>query len=49
MGHDLAKFEVLGKKIAGIGASALAQTLIGVVAMPLRDMLFEVDAIAAVG
>ncbi|GAB2678075.1 RidA family protein [Nocardia goodfellowii] len=48
--HDLGKLEVLGKKIAEIwGDRPPVQTLVGVAALALPGMLFEVDAVAAVG
>ncbi|MFD4367914.1 RidA family protein [Rhodococcus sp. NPDC058521] len=46
--HDMGKLEVLGKKIAEIwGDRPPVQTLLGVAALALPGMLFEVDAIAA--
>ncbi|WP_228539972.1 hypothetical protein [Nocardia sp. XZ_19_385] len=50
VGHDLAKLEVLGKKIAEIwGDRPPVQTLTGVAALALPAMQFEVDAVAAAG
>ncbi|MFC9897353.1 RidA family protein [Nocardia sp. NPDC127579] len=46
--HDLGKLEVLGKQIAAIwGDRPPVQTLSGVAALAMPDMLFEVDAVAA--
>jgi enamine deaminase RidA (YjgF/YER057c/UK114 family) len=46
--HDQAKLEALLRVISRIwGDRPPAQTLIGVAALALPDMLFEVDAIAA--
>ncbi|WP_431957531.1 RidA family protein [Nocardia lijiangensis] len=48
--HDLDKLTVLGKKIAEIwGERPPTQTLLGVAALALPDMLFEVDAVAVRG
>ncbi|MGS2808816.1 RidA family protein [Nocardia sp. MW-W600-9] len=48
--HDLEKLTVLGAKIAEIwGDRPPAQTLLGVAALALPGMLFEVDALAALG
>ncbi|MEV6275456.1 RidA family protein [Nocardia sp. NPDC051832] len=48
VGHDMAKLEVLGKKIAELwGDRPPVQTLLGVAALALPDMQFEVDAVAA--
>ncbi|WP_431962127.1 RidA family protein [Nocardia sp. bgisy134] len=48
--HDLDKLTVLGKKIAEIwGELPPTQTLLGVAALALPDMLFEVDAVAVRG
>lgn len=45
--HDLEKLEVIGKAIARIwGERPPVQTLIGVAALALPDMRFEVDAVA---
>ncbi|MCY0947123.1 RidA family protein [Streptomyces antarcticus] len=47
VGHDERKLEVLLKELHATWGSALpAQTLIGVAALALPDMLFEVDAVA---
>jgi enamine deaminase RidA (YjgF/YER057c/UK114 family) len=46
--HDQSKLESLLEVISGIwGDQPPAQTLIGVAALALPDMLFEVDAVAA--
>ncbi|MGV9613176.1 RidA family protein [Nocardia xishanensis] len=48
--HDLDKLTVLGKKIAEIwGERPPTQTLLGVAALALPGMLFEVDALAVRG
>ncbi|MET8776789.1 Rid family hydrolase [Nocardia sp. NPDC004654] len=48
--HDLDKLTVLGKKIAEIwGERPPTQTLLGVAALALPGMLFEVDAVAVRG
>ncbi|MFC9968177.1 RidA family protein [Nocardia ignorata] len=48
--HDLDKLTVLGEKIAQIwGERPPAQTLLGVAALALPGMLFEVDALAVRG
>ncbi|TQM28440.1 RidA family protein [Nocardia bhagyanarayanae] len=48
--HDLDKLAVLGKKIAEIwGERPPTQTLLGVAALALPGMLFEVDAVAVRG
>ncbi|MGV9822334.1 RidA family protein [Nocardia xishanensis] len=48
--HDLGKLTVLGKKIAEIwGERPPTQTLLGVAALALPGMLFEVDALAVRG
>ncbi|MFJ2838555.1 RidA family protein [Nocardia sp. NPDC087230] len=48
--HDVEKLTVLGAKIAAIwGDRPPAQTLLGVAALALPGMLFEVDALAALG
>ncbi|MEV6061928.1 RidA family protein [Nocardia asteroides] len=45
--HDLEKLAILGTKIAEIwGPTPPTQTLLGVSALALPDMLFEVDALA---
>ncbi|MBF6354135.1 RidA family protein [Nocardia higoensis] len=45
--HDLDKLTILGKKIAEIwGDKPPAQTLLGVAALALPGMQFEVDAVA---
>lgn len=45
--HDLEKLEVLGKALHGTWADRLpAQTLVGVAALALPGMLFEIDAVA---
>ncbi|MFI9102956.1 RidA family protein [Streptomyces fildesensis] len=45
--HDLEKLEVLGKELHGAWADRLpAQTLVGVAALALPGMLFEIDAVA---
>ncbi|MGW7140701.1 RidA family protein [Streptomyces xanthophaeus] len=45
--HDQEKLEVLLKELhATWGAELPAQTLIGVAALALPDMLFEIDAVA---
>ncbi|MFI5501946.1 RidA family protein [Nocardia asteroides] len=45
--HDLEKLTILGTKIAEIwGPTPPTQTLLGVSALALPDMLFEVDALA---
>ncbi|MEV0340881.1 Rid family hydrolase [Nocardia sp. NPDC050713] len=50
VGHDLDKLTVLGKKIAEIwGERPPTQTLLGVAALALPGMLFEVDAVAVRG
>jgi enamine deaminase RidA (YjgF/YER057c/UK114 family) len=50
VGHNLDKLTVLGQKIAQIwGAKPPVQTLTGVAALALPEMLFEVDAIAVRG
>ncbi|WP_436787994.1 RidA family protein [Yinghuangia sp. YIM S10712] len=47
VGHDEAKLNALVSVISGIwGEKPPAQTLLGVAALALPDMLFEVDAIA---
>lgn len=47
MAHDQEKLEVLLKELhATWGAELPAQTLIGVAALALPDMLFEIDAVA---
>ncbi|PXX61460.1 enamine deaminase RidA (YjgF/YER057c/UK114 family) [Nocardia tenerifensis] len=47
VGHDLDKLAVIGKKIAEIwGERPPVQTLVGVAALALPGMLFEVDAVA---
>ncbi|MGY6651547.1 RidA family protein [Amycolatopsis sp. TRM77291] len=47
VGHDAAKLETIGKAIGRIwGARPPTQTLLGVAALALPEMLFEVDAIA---
>ncbi|MFD6680003.1 RidA family protein [Micromonospora parva] len=46
--HDTDKLAVIGDVIAGIwGGTPPTQTLTGVAALALPDMLFEVDAVAA--
>ncbi|WP_278263036.1 RidA family protein [Nocardia sp. AG03] len=46
--HDLDKLAILGQRIAAIwGDEPPTQTLLGVAALALPDMLFEVDALAA--
>jgi enamine deaminase RidA (YjgF/YER057c/UK114 family) len=46
--HDMDKLAILGAKIAEIwGERPPAQTLLGVAALALPGMLFEVDALAA--
>ncbi|WP_181697804.1 RidA family protein [Nocardia sp. GTS18] len=48
--HDLDKLTVLGKQIARIwGERPPTQTLLGVAALALPGMLFEVDALAVRG
>ncbi|GGN81334.1 RidA family protein [Nocardia rhizosphaerihabitans] len=48
--HDLDKLTILGKKIAEIwGDRPPVQTLLGVAALALPGMLFEVDAVAVRG
>lgn len=48
--HDLDKLTVLGKQIAQIwGERPPTQTLLGVAALALPGMLFEVDALAVRG
>ncbi|MGW6422220.1 RidA family protein [Nocardia sp. NPDC055053] len=48
--HDLDKLTILGKKIAEIwGERPPVQTLLGVAALALPGMLFEVDAVAVRG
>ncbi|MFC4127977.1 RidA family protein [Nocardia rhizosphaerae] len=48
--HDEAKLAILGAKIAEIwGDRPPAQTLLGVAALALPGMLFEVDAMAVLG
>lgn len=48
--HDLAKLAVIGKVIAGIwGETPPVQTLVGVAALALPGMRFEVDATAVRG
>ncbi|MGW5454017.1 MULTISPECIES: RidA family protein [Nocardia] len=48
--HDLDKLTVLGEKIAQIwGERPPTQTLLGVAALALPGMLFEVDALAVRG
>lgn len=48
--HDLDKLTILGKKIADIwGERPPVQTLLGVAALALPGMLFEVDAVAVRG
>ncbi|MCP2293250.1 RidA family protein [Nocardia amikacinitolerans] len=48
--HDLDKLTVLGKKIGEIwGERPPTQTLLGVAALALPGMLFEVDAVAVRG
>lgn len=50
VGHDERKLEVLLKELhATWGTELPAQTLIGVAALALPDMLFEVDAVAVRG
>lgn len=45
--HDLEKLEILGKALHGAWADRLpAQTLVGVAALALPGMLFEIDAVA---
>ncbi|MFD6070156.1 MULTISPECIES: RidA family protein [Amycolatopsis] len=47
VGHDAAKLETIGKAIGRIwGGRPPTQTLLGVAALALPGMLFEVDAIA---
>ncbi|CAM5518455.1 enamine deaminase RidA [Streptomyces avidinii] len=47
VGHDQSKLEVLLKHLrAAWGTELPAQTLIGVAALALPDMLFEIDAVA---
>ncbi|WP_280402026.1 RidA family protein [Nocardia carnea] len=47
VGHDLEKLGVLGRRIAAIwGEKPPAQTLLGVAALALPTMQFEVDAVA---
>ncbi|MFZ3471747.1 RidA family protein [Streptomyces sp. 4.24] len=47
VGHDQPKLEVLLKHLHAAWGTALpAQTLIGVAALALPDMLFEIDAVA---
>lgn len=47
VGHDQGKLEVLLKHLhAAWGTELPAQTLIGVAALALPDMLFEIDAVA---
>lgn len=47
VGHDQEKLSILGQAIAGIwGERPPAQTLLGVAALALPAMLFEVDAVA---
>ncbi|MFB6521906.1 RidA family protein [Streptomyces sp. NPDC056401] len=47
VGHDQEKLEVLLKHLhAAWGTELPAQTLIGVAALALPDMLFEIDAVA---
>ncbi|MFI8390604.1 RidA family protein [Streptomyces sp. NPDC085540] len=47
VGHDQQKLEVLlGQLHATWGTELPAQTLIGVAALALPDMLFEIDAVA---
>lgn len=46
--HDLEKLEILGTALHGAWSDRLpAQTLIGVAALALPGMLFEIDAVAA--
>lgn len=47
VGHDAAKLETIGTLIGRIwGGRPPTQTLLGVAALALPDMLFEVDAVA---
>ncbi|MFG3258915.1 RidA family protein [Streptomyces sp. NPDC048172] len=46
--HDMAKLEILGKELsARFGDRLPAQSLVGVAALALPGMLFEVEAVAA--
>ncbi|MFB4318683.1 RidA family protein [Actinomadura sp. 21ATH] len=50
VGHDETKLGILGERIAAIwGTRPPTQTLNGVAALALPDMLFEVDAVAVAG